>query len=190
MLIGPAHFVAFEGLAVSTASAFATPLGRVAVDTTAVQRLVTKAGVVPLDKAHKPEHSIEVQLPFLQVVLPHFEIVPLLVGEATAEQVGEVVDALWGGAETRFVISSDLSHYLDYEEANRVDNATAEAIAELAIERIGKHQACGQLPVCGFLGAAKRHKLKGRMVELRNSADAGGSRAQVVGYGAFAFADA
>ncbi len=185
VLIGPAHYVPFAGIASSTAGSFLTPLGAVPVDMDALETLTKSAAAVPLDEAHEPEHAIEVQLPFLQVVLPEFKIVPLLVGEATAEQVSRVVDLLWGQRETRFVLSSDLSHYLDYDSACELDAATAAAIEAVAPERIGENQACGRLPLCGFLQSAQRHKLHARGVDLRNSADAGGPRDRVVGYGAF-----
>lgn len=187
VLVGPSHFAAFDGLAASSAEAFETPLGLTRVDTTAVRELLRMPQVTELDMAHRQEHALEVQLPFLQVVLPDFTIVPLLVGEASSRQVGEVFDALWGGCETRLVISSDLSHYLDCDTAHRLDAQTAAAVEELRSDAIGDDQACGRLAICGLLESSRRHGLRGEILDLRNSGDTSGPRGRVVGYGAFAF---
>jgi len=188
VLLGPAHRVGFEGLAASSAEAFETPLGRVEIDQEAVERALTLPQVRRLDAAHAQEHSLEVQIPFLQLMLSDFRLVPLVVGDATPAEVAEVIEALWGGAETLVVVSSDLSHYLSYEEARSIDRATTRAIESLAPEAIGPDQACGRLPVQGLLLAAKLHGLHARTLDLRNSGDTAGSRDSVVGYGAYAFA--
>ena len=187
VLVGPSHFVPVEGLAASSAEAFATPLGPVRVDTEAVRKLARFSQATVLDEAHLHEHSLEVHLPFLQVVLEDFSIVPLVAGEATAAQVAEVLDALWDGPETRFVISSDLSHYLDSDAAHRLDRRTADAVEKLRPEDISDEQACGRIPIRGLLQAARGHHLCARTVDLRNSGDTAGPRNQVVGYGAFVF---
>jgi MEMO1 family protein len=189
VLLGPSHFVPFSGLAASSAHAFATPLGLVRVDVEALRQLGSMRQVALLDEAHAPEHSLEVQLPFLQVVLGDFALVPLAVGEAGAEDISEVIEALWDGRETRFVISSDLSHYHDFQTARRLDEATAKAIEALAPERLGPDQACGRNPICGLLEAARRRALRARTVDLRSSGDTAGPRDRVVGYGAFVFED-
>jgi AmmeMemoRadiSam system protein B len=134
------------------------------------------------------EHCLEVQLPFLQLVLAEFRIVPFLVGDATIDEVGEVIERLWGGDETIVVVSSDLSHYLDYETATKIDAATSRANEALRPQDIGYHQACGRNPLNGLLREAKRHGLHARTLDLRNSGDTAGPRSQVVGYGAYAFA--
>jgi MEMO1 family protein len=190
VLAGPAHYVACDALATSSASAFATPLGQVRVDREAVRRLITLPQVVVLDEAHAQEHALEVQLPFLQIVLGDFALVPLVVGDASLEETAQALDALWGGPETRFIISSDLSHYLDSAGARRLDDVTAKAIEALAPEGIGENQACGRIPIRGLLEAARRHKLRARTVDLRNSGDTAGPRDRVVGYGAFVFEEA
>jgi AmmeMemoRadiSam system protein B len=187
VLVGPSHFVGFPGLATCSAEAFATPLGLVPVDRTAVDQLASLAEVVQFDQAHAREHSLEAQLPFLQTVLRQFRIVPLVAGAARAEALSLVLEALWGGPETRLVISSDLSHYLESEAARHLDLATAQAIERLDPESIREDQACGRLPVCGLLQAARRRGLRARTIDLRNSADTAGPRGSVVGYGAFAF---
>ncbi len=189
VLVGPSHFVAFEGLALTSAEAFATPLGLVRVDTEAVRQLAAMPQVAVLDQAHRLEHSLEVHLPFLQTVLEDFTLVPLVAGEATADQVGQVLEALWDGPETRFVISSDLSHYLDSAAARRLDRRTADAVEKLRPEEISDEQACGRVPIRGLLQAARGHGLRARTVDLRNSGDTSGPRDQVVGYGAFVFED-
>lgn len=187
VLVGPSHFVPFAGLATSSAEAFATPLGLVPLDTAAISRLGALPQVTVLDVAHAHEHALEVHLPFLQSVLADFKLIPLVVGEATAEQVCEVLDALWDGPETRFVISSDLSHYLDSDAARRMDRLTADAVEGLRPEDIGEDQACGRIPIRGLLQAARGHGLHAHTVDLRNSGDTSGPRSQVVGYGAFIF---
>ncbi|HFQ91542.1 MAG TPA: AmmeMemoRadiSam system protein B, partial [Chromatiales bacterium] len=140
-----------------------------------------------LDDAHAQEHSLEVQLPFLQAVLSDFSLVPLVVGEARADEVCEVLEAAWGGPETLIVVSSDLSHYHDYDTARRLDSATSQAIESLQPERIHFEDACGRNPVNGLLLAARHHDLRVTTVDLRNSGDTAGPRDQVVGYGAYVF---
>ena len=187
VLFGPSHFVALDGLATTSAEAFATPLGIVPVDVEAVRSIRSLPQVSEFDQAHAPEHSLEVQLPFLQCVLGDFTLVPLAVGDATPEEISEVLDALWGGPETRFVVSSDLSHYQDFQTARRLDRATAKAIEALKPAAIGEERACGRMPIRGLLQAARRHGLRARTIDLRSSGDTAGPRDKVVGYGAFVF---
>ena len=187
VVLGPAHYVAVEGLATSSATAFATPLGLVPVDGEAVRRARSLPQVKESDEAHEYEHSLEVQLPFLQTVLGQFALVPLAVGDATPEEVGQVIELLWGGPETRFVISSDLSHYYDLQTARRLDTATAKAIETLDPAGVIEERACGRIPIRGLLQAAHRHGLHARTLDLRNSGETAGPRDKVVGYGAFAF---
>ena len=141
-----------------------------------------------LDAAHAWEHCLEVQIPFLQEELENFSVVPLVVGEASPHQVLEVLEALWGGDETLVVISSDLSHYHDYETARQIDGATSRAIEELREQDLSTTQACGCIPIQGLLQMARQRGLKARNVDLRNSGDTAGNRDQVVGYGAYVFA--
>jgi AmmeMemoRadiSam system protein B len=187
VLLGPAHRVALEGLAAPEAEAFDTPLGRVELDTDAMADLDDLPQVMRSDRAHAREHSIEVQLPFLQALLGDgFALVPLVVGRAGAEAVAQVLERLWGGDETLIVISSDLSHYLPYEQARAVDRATAQRI--LALDAgLGPEEACGAAAINGALRAARRHGLEPRLLDLRNSGDTAGDRLRVVGYGAIVF---
>ncbi|MBI4967006.1 MAG: AmmeMemoRadiSam system protein B [Rhodospirillales bacterium] len=187
VLIGPSHRVAFRGLAVSSAAAYAMPGGAIALDRAAIDVVLRLPGVGTLDPAHTQEHSLEVHLPFLQAVLGEFALVPVVAGDADAETVAALLDALWGGPETLIVISTDLSHYLDYEAARRLDAATAQAIEHLDGRAIGSEQACGRVPVRGLLAVAKRRGLAVRRLDLRNSGDTAGPRDRVVGYGAWAF---
>ena len=185
VLLGPCHRVPVRGLALPDARAFATPLGQVAIDLEAAAMLAGLPQVVVSSAVHAEEHALEVQLPFLQRVLGEFSLVPLAVGDATPAQVAEVIETLWGGAETLFVISSDLSHYHPYEEARAIDRGTAQAILDRSTG-IDHEQACGATPVAGMLLAAGRHELNVELLDLRNSGDTAGGRARVVGYGAFA----
>jgi hypothetical protein len=187
VLLGPSHRVPVSGLAVPSATAFATPLGDIPIDQAAVAEIQSLPQVKVLDRAHAQEHSLEVHLPFLQEVLGEFSLVPLVVGEASPEEVGEVLERLWGGPETLIVVSSDLSHYHDYATARRMDAATSKAIEALRYEDLGYDDACGRIPVSGLLHVARRRGLHARTVDLRNSGDTAGPRDQVVGYGAYLF---
>ena len=185
VLLGPSHRVPLQGLAVSSAGFFATPLGDVPVDREAVAHLLTLPQVRIMDEAHLLEHSLEVQLPFLQETLGEFRLVPIVVGDSTPDEVAEVLELLWGGEETLLVISSDLSHYQDYETARRLDRATSDAIEALSPQRIHYEDACGRNPVNGLLLAARRRGLHATTLDLRNSGDTAGPRDRVVGYGAY-----
>lgn len=187
VLLGPAHHVPLRGLAASSAAAFATPLGEVAVDRQALNEALALPQVGVDDEAHRREHSLEVQLPFLQLLFPAFRLVPLVVGDASIAEVAQVLDVLWGGAETLIVVSSDLSHYYDYTTASQLDRDTADAIEDLHPDGLGRESACGRNAVRGLLESAARHSLSVETVDLRNSGDTAGSRDEVVGYGAFLF---
>ena len=189
VLLGPTHRVAVRGLALPDCDAFATPLGAVPVDQTAADAIRKMREVVVSAPAHHLEHSLEVELPFLQHVLDGFSLLPLAVGDVSPDAVAEVLDLVWGGPETLIVVSSDLSHYLPYEDARRIDAATARRIADLD-PTIDHDQACGVTPVNGLLLVAKKRGLRVRPLDLRNSGDTAGDRRRVVGYGAFAFFEA
>jgi len=187
VIFGPSHRVGFRGIAASNAEAFQTPLGDVPVDTEACEATNRFPFVFHHDLAHRDEHGLEVQLPFLQVMLNSFTIAPFVVGDATGNEVAEVIEALWGGPETLVVISSDLSHYLTYNEAVALDKQTSESIEQLAPDEISANQACGRLPIKGLLLNAKKHHLHPQTIDLRNSGDTAGDKRQVVGYGAYVF---
>lgn len=187
VLLGPAHRVPLRGLATSSAEQFDTPLGPVALDRAAIELALTLPQVQAMDAAHAQEHSLEVQLPFLQEVLDAFRLVPFVVGEASAGEIAEMLELLWGGPETLIVVSSDLSHYQDYRSAQRLDAATTAAIEALRPEAIGYDQACGRLPVSGLLELARRRGLQAETLDLRSSGDTAGPRDRVVGYGAYVF---
>lgn len=187
VLLGPVHRVPVRGLALpGTVDSFATPLGLIPLNKPAMERITSLPQVVESVPAHAMEHSLEVQLPFLQLVLDDFNLLPLAVGDATPQEVAEVLEALWDEPNTLIVISSDLSHYLPYDVAKRVDHATAQSILGLAAP-ISHEQACGGTPINGLLLAARRHHLTPQLLDLRNSGDTEGDRGRVVGYGAFAF---
>jgi len=186
VLLGPAHRVAVRGLALPGRAAFETPLGEIPIDQQAADALLTLPQVVVNAESHAFEHSLEVHLPFLQSVLGHFTLVPLVVGQAGAEEVSQVLERVWGGDETLIVVSSDLSHYLTYQEAQFVDRDTVQAILNRR-GGLNGHQACGATPVNGLLLAANRHGLFPRLHDLRNSGDTAGDRSRVVGYASFGF---
>jgi len=187
ILLGPCHRVPVRGLALSSAEAFSTPLGDIPLDSEAARVVAEMPQVQVFDATHAEEHSLEVQLPFLQMVLDDFKLLPLVVGDAGPEAVAEVLDALWEGPETLIVISSDLSHFLDYDSARRLDGETCKAIENLDPDAIGDSQACGRYPLKGLLALAKRRGLAVETLGLCNSGDTAGDKSRVVGYGAWAF---
>ena len=188
ILLGPVHRVPVRGLALPGADVFATPLGNIQIDQSAVQAIKGLSQVVECSDAHTNEHSLEVQLPFLQLMLANFELLPLAVGDASPQEVAEVLNLLWGGAETLIVISSDLSHFLPYQMAVAADAVTAQNILQLR-STLNHQQACGGTPVNGFLLAAKQHRLYPSLLDLRNSGDTAGDKKRVVGYASFAFTE-
>ncbi len=185
ILLGPSHRVAFPGLATPSADAFRTPLGDIPLDREAVEAVEALPQVHRLDEAHLMEHSLEVHLPFLQELLHHFTLVPLVVGDADSDEVAEVLEMLWGGPETLIVISSDLSHYHDYATAQEMDRTTSEAIEGLHPEALHYDDACGRNPIKGLLTVARRKAMHMETVDLRNSGDTAGPRDRVVGYGSY-----
>ncbi len=187
VLLGPAHRYPVRGLAAHSAAAFRTPLGDVPLDRDAVARIVRLPQVNVRDVAHEGEHSLEVHLPFLQRVLGDFALVPLVVGAATPEEVDEVLDAVWGGPETLIVISSDLSHFLGYDDARRTDLDASRKIERLDLEGLGEDQACGRYPIRGLLRRSRALDLRATTLDLRNSGDTQGRKDRVVGYGSYAF---
>ncbi|MDH3672155.1 MAG: AmmeMemoRadiSam system protein B [Gammaproteobacteria bacterium] len=187
ILLGPAHRVAVTGLALPSVDSLATPLGDVPVDKQAITMIVDLPQVKVMDAVHESEHSLEVHLPFLQTILAEFSLVPLAVGQASPNDVGEVLERLWGGPETLIVVSSDLSHYHDYDTARRLDSATSRAIEQLRPEDIQYDHACGRVPINGLLHVARKRGMSATTIDLRNSGDTAGPRDQVVGYGAYAF---
>ncbi len=187
VMLGPGHRMAVPGMAVPNATAFSTPIGDIPLDQAAIRDILALPQVEQRDDAHRDEHSLEVQLPFLQAVLPAFELVPLVVGGPTPQEVAEVLDRLWGGPETLIVLSSDLSHYKDYGTAQALDGQTAIAIESLDAAAIGREQACGRILIAGFLAVAKRRGLTAERLDLCNSGDTGGPKDRVVGYGSWAF---
>ncbi|MBL1277728.1 MAG: AmmeMemoRadiSam system protein B [Ectothiorhodospiraceae bacterium] len=187
VILGPSHRVAFSGLATSSADVFTTPLGDISLDRAALDSLLDLPQVHCRDEAHRLEHSVEVHLPFLQEIFQDFQLLPLVVGDASPPEVAEVLARLWGGPETLIVISSDLSHFHDYNTAQRMDPHTSDAIENLQAEAVHSEDACGCVPVSGLLYLARERQLQVETLDLRNSGDTAGPRDRVVGYGAYAF---
>jgi AmmeMemoRadiSam system protein B len=187
VLLGPTHRVPLLGCACSTAQYFATPLGNIPLDRKVINDILSLPFVQELDEAHALEHSLEVHLPFLQEVLTEFTLVPIVVGDCTPAEAGELLDRLWGGPETLIVVSSDLSHYHDYDTAKQMDSVTSKAIEHLDVASVDSQHACGVMPLRGLLYVAKKHGLQATTIDCRNSGDTAGPRNQVVGYGAYVF---
>ena len=188
VLLGPSHFVPVRGLALPGDDELETPLGTVAIDEPGRQAVASMPQVTESRPAHAQEHSLEVELPFLQLLFPRASVLPLVVGGAAPAEVAEVLERVWGGDETRVVVSSDLSHYLPYETARDTDRDTADAVLRLE-GPLSPLQACGAHPINGLLVAARRLGLRAQLLDLRSSGDTAGDRRRVVGYGAFAFAE-
>ena len=192
ILLGPSHRVAFNGLAVPESDFFKTPLGNIPIDQKAIQLLVDLPQVVASDQAHRDEHSLEVQLPFLQEILGEFSLIPLVVGDAERHEVAEVINRLWcddNGCDehTLIVISTDLSHYHEYDEAKRIDRMTSDAILNIKPDLISYEDACGRNGLKGMLTVAEEKNLSVDILDLRNSGDTAGDKSRVVGYGAYVF---
>lgn len=185
VLLGPAHRTYVRGLAVPRAGFFSTPLGDIPIDEVEVKALSGQPEVVFSDEAHAEEHSLEVQLPFLQRVLDKFRLIPVAVGDTDPETVQPIIRRYWDKARTLIVLSTDLSHYLDYDSAVRLDELTGEAIEHMEPERIGEAQACGRVPLRALLKLARQHHARVSTVAMANSGDTAGPRDRVVGYGAW-----
>jgi MEMO1 family protein len=185
VVLGPSHFVGFSGLALCSAEAWQTPLGSAPIDRPVVERLIAEKLVDILDAAHACEHSLEVQVPFLQTALSQFSFVPIVFGDAPPEAVAALLDAVWGGLETLIVISTDLSHYLDYRTCQETDRRTADAIERFDTNALGPDSACGRAPLGGLLVAARRRGMSIARLDMRNSGDTAGPRDRVVGYGSW-----
>ena len=186
ILLGPTHRVYLNGLALPTVDQFQTPLGDINLDTKTIQQLVKDFPQISFsDPAHAEEHSLEVQLPFLQEVLASFRLIPLAVGDATPGVIADVIDQLWGGDECLIVISTDLSHFHPYREALKLDAITAQQIEAFHGELLGDNSACGRIPMRGLLHLAQQKNMSIKRFDLRNSGDTAGRKDQVVGYGAW-----
>lgn len=186
VLLGPVHRVPVRGLALPGTTEFMTPLGGIPLDTEAMRAVSDLPQVTVSDDAHALEHSLEVHLPFLQTVLGKFSLLPFAVGNATATEVAEVLERLWGGEETLVVISSDLSHFLPYDVAKQIDGDTVNRILALR-PGLNHEQACGATPVNGLLAYAAKHGLEAELLDVRNSGDTAGDKSRVVGYASVAF---
>lgn len=187
VLLGPCHRVAFNGLAVPESDTFNTPLGDIKIDQSGIQQIEDLGQVITSEQAHRDEHSLEVQLPFLQEVLDDFTLIPLVVGNAKPAEVAEVINRLWGDEHTLIVISTDLSHYHDYHQAKLLDRSTSDAIANLKPDLIDYDDACGRNGLKGLMAVASEKHLSVDILDLRNSGDTAGDKDRVVGYGAYAF---
>ncbi len=186
ILLGPSHHATFQGFAIPSCAAFSTPLGNIPLDLETLALMAQRSDVRELDSAHIPEHSLEVHVPFLQVVFAEFQLTPVLVGQASVAETSRLLDSLWNGHETRVIVSSDLSHFHDYRTAQALDAATAKQIEGLSGEELTGEDACGFRAIRGLLAIARRRGMTCRTLDLRNSGDTAGGRDRVVGYGAFA----
>lgn len=187
MLLGPNHRMAFHGVALSPADAWETPLGPVAVDRAARDMVAALPGVTVMAEPFAGEHSLEVQLPFIQRALGDVEVLPMLIGQPAPGQVSDILGQVWGGPETAIIVSSDLSHFHDYDTARTKDAETSAGIERLQLQVCEGHRACGFQPISGLLQQAQQRDLRVTALDVRNSGDTQGGRDRVVGYGSYAF---
>lgn len=187
ILVGPSHFVPFEGLAATAHEAFRTPLGRVPVDRERIDSLVSETAVEVFEEPHSREHSLETHLPYLQVVLGEFEIVPIVTGRGADAETAALLESVWEDERTVVSVSSDLSHYLTYDEAQRVDDQTRASIEALEPESIDDRQACGHTAIRGLLQVGRKRDVSVETLAMCNSGDTAGDKSEVVGYGAWLF---
>jgi len=187
-LLGPSHHVYLQCIAAPQADWFATPLGHIKVDQEGLRQLMEQFPRIQFrPDAHVPEHCLEVQLPFLQQTLESFSILPLLIGDIDPGTLLPILERLTDDPQTLVIVSSDLSHYLEYAAAGRLDQATARAIVNLQWVDIKPRQACGATAIQGLLHWAQQLRLQAKILDVRNSGDTSEPRDRVVGYGSFAF---
>ncbi len=185
VLLGPGHRVAVNGMAVSSVSSFTTPLGNVTLDQDEINELLKNNLVLSSDLAHKEEHSLEVQLPFLQSTIQEFKLVPIVVGQCSIESISNLLLRYINNPHDLIVISTDLSHFLEYFEAQQHDQATSDKIMSFKYDQFASNDACGRIPMAGMLKLAKQSDLFIQQLDMRNSGDTAGDKDRVVGYGAW-----
>ena len=185
IVLGPAHRLAFKGIATPAADFFTTPLGQIRVNNKNCKKAQQLNFINENNLAHKDEHSIEVQLPFLQTVLSDFEITPLLVGDCNHNDVTTLLQLFINEPDTLIIISTDLSHFHDYATAIKQDTLTSEAILSLQPDNIHYADACGRTPLSGLLTLAKQEHLHIDLLNLKNSGDTAGDKNRVVGYASY-----
>lgn len=185
VILAPSHHVAFEGIAVPRNVAFRTPLGDILVDHGVVEDLSTLSNVTLSDRPHQREVTIELQLPFIQRMIGRVQIVPLVVGKIGASALANVLEMMWGGAETLIVLSADLSHDLSHEATMKQDQLTVEEITDLSIENIDASRTCASHALRGLLTLARRRGMTASALATSTTADVDGKIDSVVGFGSF-----
>ena len=189
-LIGPAHYVYVPGVAVGTYLRLLTPLGEVKVDVEKCDELLSLgAPFIPAPQAHEPEHSLEVQLPFLQLTVPgDFKVVPLLVGEANPTDIAVGLMKVLGEDDV-ILASSDLSHYHPYGDARARDTSFLESVLNFDFVAAARGEACGLIPILSLMIVAREKGWKPHLLDYRNSGDTAGDRSRVVGYGSVIYTE-
>jgi AmmeMemoRadiSam system protein B len=185
VVMGPSHHVLFSGVALPDVDALRTPLGDIMISPWG-RELARQSPFVVDSTPHAREHSVEVELPFLQKVLGRFEVLPLVFGEVDEQVVAKKISAGLD-AKTLIVASSDLSHYYTYEKAQALDRATVDAILRLDVATMSRREACGKSPILALLHIARERGWKAELLDARNSGDTAGDRTRVVGYASVAF---
>ena len=188
VLLGPSHRVAFYGMAVPSYDQFETPLGKIEIDSELIDQALLHTRVEANDAAHAQEHSLEVQLPFLQQLLGDFTLLPICIGSVEAEAVAQVIESLWHHDDILFVISSDLSHFHSDQEARRLDQQSIQMILNQQAA-LDHEQACGATGINALLKVTCKHHLIAQLLDYKNSGDSAGDKESVVGYTSIAFFD-
>jgi AmmeMemoRadiSam system protein B len=187
ILLGMSHRVKFNGIAITSKTNYVTPLGNVPIDTNTMIHLLNLPQITMFDEVHEKEHSLELQLPFLQTILQSFSLIPLIIGETASHSILEVLNKLWGGDETVFVFSSNLSHYQNYDTAQQWDQTTSQVIKTLEWQFQPPDSICNISMLKSLITMARQKSLKSKVLETRNSGDMTGIKERVVGYGSFIF---
>ena len=187
IMLGPCHRVAINYAALPSSKLFQTPIGNIPVDTDSIDNIKHLDYVKIFNATHAKDHCIEIHLPFLQMILKKFKIVPIIIGDISPLKVAEIIETLWGGPETLILVSSDLSHYLDHTQANTLDSQTSKIIERMDFEALRSDQACGCHSIKGLLMVARKKRLSAYTADVRNSGDTAGSKDRVVGYGSWYF---
>jgi AmmeMemoRadiSam system protein B len=183
IVIGPSHYHHFKGISGSYYEQYETPCGEISIDSAYLFALARQFKIGFEPKAHEKEHSTEVQFPFIKHYFPHAEVIELIYGDIQPKQLANLILALLQNSKNSVVISSDLSHFHNLNEANRLDKSCLKAVAALDLEEFKKGcEACGLIGIKAMLLAAKELKLSSKLLDYRTSYNASGDKSSVVGY--------
>ncbi|MBF0416542.1 MAG: AmmeMemoRadiSam system protein B [Magnetococcales bacterium] len=185
-ILAPSHRVYQDGVSVGHYAAYATPLGEVPIDQETTARLAQLPDVTRENASHEQEHAVEVHLPFLQETLMHFRLVPMVYGDISGGHLADILSRVWQPRDL-LIISTDLSHYFDYDKAKLLDEKSCAAIAAGNPKGVEQCEACGSKGIAALLELSRRHRWRSELLDYRNSGDTAGSKDRVVGYASYLF---